>query len=155
MTVRVRQKNPGAIRSLLDRHKNSVEIAIGLPAGSSGAGARYPDGTDLLDVAHDNEFGTSKIPERPFLRAGVRSNVRRIKSVATEAVKAVNAGEIGIEDASELVGQEAEAGVKEYITALSSPPNAPSTIRKKGSSNPLIDTGLLRQSINYEVRSKK
>lgn len=33
-------------------------------------------------------------------------------------------------------------------------PNAESTIRKKGSSKPLIDTGRMRQSVNYWIRQK-
>ena len=33
-------------------------------------------------------------------------------------------------------------------------PNAPSTIRKKGSSRPLIDTGRMRQSVNFIIRRK-
>jgi len=37
------------------------------------------------------------------------------------------------------------------MTALDQPPNAPSTVaRKRGSTNPLIDTGQLRRSIDWE-----
>ena len=33
-------------------------------------------------------------------------------------------------------------------------PNAPSTIRRKGSSKPLIDTGRMRQAVNYVIKPK-
>ena len=33
-------------------------------------------------------------------------------------------------------------------------PNAPSTIRRKGSSKPLIDTGRMRQSVDYVIKPK-
>ena len=33
-------------------------------------------------------------------------------------------------------------------------PNAPSTIRKKGSDKPLIDTGQLRQGVSYKICRK-
>ena len=33
-------------------------------------------------------------------------------------------------------------------------PNAPSTIRSKGSEQPLIDTGHMRQSVNYVIEPK-
>ena len=33
-------------------------------------------------------------------------------------------------------------------------PNAPSTIRKKKSDKPLIDTGTMRQSVNYVITKK-
>jgi hypothetical protein len=49
------------------------------------------------------------------------------------------------------MGQLAEGHVKQEITDLRTPPNAESTIRAKGSDNPLIDTGALRQSIRYVI----
>ena len=39
----------------------------------------------------------------------------------------------------------------DYLTDLKTPPLAESTIRRKGSSNPLIDTGQLRSSITWQV----
>ena len=33
-------------------------------------------------------------------------------------------------------------------------PNAPSTVRRKGSSKPLIDTGRMRQSVDYVIKPK-
>ncbi|BCQ68236.1 hypothetical protein PEQA60_22260 [Pseudomonas sp. Eqa60] len=51
----------------------------------------------------------------------------------------------------EAVGVVAEAAVKVYMTELRTPPNAASTIRQKGSSNPLIDTGAMRQSVTHKV----
>ena len=51
----------------------------------------------------------------------------------------------------ERVGAKAVGGVKSYMTALKEPPNALSTIKRKGSANPLIDTGELRRAITYKV----
>ena len=33
-------------------------------------------------------------------------------------------------------------------------PNAASTVRRKKSSRPLIDTGRMRQSVNYQIKAK-
>ncbi|WP_300926980.1 hypothetical protein, partial [Helicobacter rodentium] len=52
---------------------------------------------------------------------------------------------------SERVGVLASSDIKATITKLQTPPNAPSTIKQKGSNNPLIDTGLLRAAIDYKV----
>ena len=41
------------------------------------------------------------------------------------------------------------------ITNLKEPPNAESTILKKGSSNPLIDTGDMRKSVKWKLRPPK
>ena len=47
------------------------------------------------------------------------------------------------------VGSYAVAVCQEHISAGIDPPNAESTIAKKGSSTPLVDNGTLRQSITY------
>jgi len=50
-----------------------------------------------------------------------------------------------------LLGEKAVADVKNKIDAISEPPNAQSTIdKKRGSTNPLVDSGLLRQSVSWE-----
>ena len=53
----------------------------------------------------------------------------------------------------ERVGLLTAARIQQEITDLRQPPNSPATIAAKGSSNPLIDTGKLRQSVSYEVIS--
>ncbi|MEF2551313.1 hypothetical protein VQ042_08035 [Aurantimonas sp. A2-1-M11] len=45
----------------------------------------------------------------------------------------------------------AQGHVQQEITALRSPPNAPSTIRQKGSSNPLIHTGAMRAAVTFQL----
>lgn len=49
------------------------------------------------------------------------------------------------------LGRLAQGHIQAEIVALSTPPNAPSTIRKKGSSNPLIDTGAMRQAVTWKI----
>ncbi|MNC14512.1 hypothetical protein D3C75_622910 [compost metagenome] len=55
----------------------------------------------------------------------------------------------------EAVGVVAVGSVKAYMTELKTPPNAASTVHKKGSSNPLIDSGAMRQSVTHQVSSEK
>jgi len=52
----------------------------------------------------------------------------------------------GLEQELGKVGLLAQSQVRAKITAIKSPPNAQSTIDKKGSSNPLIDTGQMRHT---------
>ena len=49
------------------------------------------------------------------------------------------------------LGLKAAVDVQEKVLDVKQPPNAPRTIARKGSANPLIDTGHLRQSITHEV----
>lgn len=113
------------------------------------ADARYPDGTPVFEVAAYNEFGTSNIPERPAFRNAVRAIEDEGLSVIADIVAA--AGVNLRADGAEQIGEYAKSEVQEHVTTLDQPPNAPSTIQRKGSSNPLIDTGFMRQSVSYEV----
>ncbi|BAN16833.1 tail completion or Neck1 protein [Edwardsiella phage PEi21] len=91
------------------------------------------------------------IPARPWLEPGVQSK-------SNEYVTIIERGASRDESTTsilEKVGVTAQAAVRMFMTELQDPPNAKSTIRKKGSSNPLIDTGALRQSVTYVVHSGK
>lgn len=138
------------IKKLSHLSKQPQEVKVGLPAGSM----NYPDGTNLIMVGAVNEFGTAdgRIPERSFLR----STVINKRQVFRQFWRSDKAREllVGQEDARillDFLGQLAQAEVQKAIVEISEPPNAQATIGHKGSSNPLVDTGLLRQSIRYEV----
>lgn len=89
-----------------------------------------------------------KIPPRPWLDVGVASGTNDY----IEAIKNSNGD---IDNALEKVGQIAVGKVQQYMTDLQDPPNAQSTIDKKGSSNPLIADGTLRASVTYSVDTVK
>lgn len=97
-----------------------------------------------------NEYGTSKIPQRPFMRTATTRHGKSWGSKSAKAVKSVMKG-MPISQVTELVGMQMKADISSTLTNGPWTPNAPSTIAKKGSSRPLIDTGELRASINYKV----
>lgn len=98
------------------------------------------------------ELGTTQphkitIPARPWLYPGVESGAGEY----VEAIQnAVRNGKTLLE-ALEIAGVIAVGKVQAYMTQLNTPPNAPSTVAKKGSSNPLIDSGAMRQSVDSKV----
>lgn len=92
-----------------------------------------------------------KIPPRPWLDVGVESGTAEYLSIIKEGIEAG----LNEEQLLEQVGAAAEGIVKEYIRDLKEPPNAPSTVKKKGSNNVLIDTGAMRASVTYKVSSQK
>ncbi len=91
------------------------------------------------------------IPARPWLQPGVQSGNAEYLKVIKNTVE--DGGTLL--QALHKVGVIAVSKVQEYMVALRSPANAPSTIAKKGSSNPLIDTGNLRQSVDYKIQPTK
>lgn len=102
-------------------------------------------------VAFWNEFGTATAPERPFFRIAVANMPSPMLALLkgdvdprTMVVDRSTAGKLG------LIGQ---SEVQKSITKLRTPPNAKYTIERKGSSNPLIDTGFLRQSVTWKINS--
>lgn len=91
------------------------------------------------------------IPARPWLEPGVASATEEVLATIQEGMEAGKT----MDQILEGVGVVAAGAVKVYMTELKTPPNAASTIRKKGSSNPLIDTGAMRQSVTYQVSGDK
>ena len=88
-----------------------------------------------------------EIPARPWLVPGVTNATEKLTQTVQDGLE----DGLSLEQISEQLGAVAAGEVKKYMTELSSPPNAPSTRRQKGSSNPLIDSGAMRASVNYKV----
>lgn len=109
--------------------------------------AKYDDGTPVAQVAFWQEFGTAKIPMRPFFRNAIAKNARKWGNSVTTALIGTNDSE----KALKMLGEIMRGDIVLSLTNLNTPPNAPSTIKQKGSSNPLIDTGLLKNSISWEL----
>lgn len=121
----------------------------------------YPDGVTVAEIAASNEFGTKnsdgtqRIPERPFMRQSVDNNKGTIATMGSEQLKAVVMGKADAEKALSVIGALQVGLIQHEIRAGGFTPNAPSTIKRKGSSQPLIDEGRMRQSVHYVVKERK
>lgn len=118
--------------------------------GANG-GKEYENGASVLDVATWNEFGTEQIPSRSFIRAWYDANLPEIRKKLKGLLIAVVKRKIDKDQALEQLGQWCVGSMQARIAQGIPPPNAQSTIDKKGSSTPLIDHGILRSSISYKV----
>lgn len=107
------------------------------------------DDSELATYVRANEFGTSRIPERSYLRSTM-VKPSAIKRIVQAGVALTKPG-ADTKTVLEVVGVVAVGEVQEQIRRGDYVPNAPSTIARKGSAKPLIDTGRLIQSIGYEV----
>ena len=149
VTVKVQQRGGQKLRRLLreaaKRRDTTVEVGFF-------AEARYEDGTPVAAVAAWNEFGTGTIPERPFFRRALAE----VEDGVTKVVKAgIDTEKMVVDDRlADRVGAYVQGRIQESITALKEPPNAPSTTGQKGSSNPLIDTGHMRNSVTWKVEQR-
>jgi len=140
MTVKDTDLGFKALMSFLGK-KRTVAVLVGI---------RGDKGSDLVQYAAANEFGTARIPERSFLRSTVISKQHRYIRLIREAVRKLLDG-FSPDIAFGRLGMLAVADVQRTIRNRVPPPNAPLTIARKGSDVPLIDTGRMRQSIDYVV----
>lgn len=141
----VRRKNGQArIDKIQKGLKGPKRVKVGFPAGETSSA--------ILDRAVWNHFGTSRgIPERPFMLEFAQNSKSALKGVHRKLAKAVLSGRITMRQAVEQLGLWGAARVTKAIIDLNSPPNHPSTIAQKGSSNPLVDTGEMAQASTHKV----
>lgn len=140
----------------VDQLKSKPHVTIGIQE-DTGKAAHGEGGVTVLQVATWNEFGTMTaggeihIPERSFIRATVDKNMQVYLQLVEQLHKKVILRQMTVEEALSLLGEKIQADIQNEIAAGIDPENAPSTIARKGSSTPLIDSGQLRQSIRYKV----
>jgi len=116
-------------------------VKVGLPQGSND----YPDGTSVIMVGAVHEFGSSRVPERSFLRSTVIEKKRDYKTLFRKLSYKIIKGDMDTKRALGIIGLAVQTDVQDKITDIDSPP----LVYREG--NPLIDTGHLRQSITFEV----
>ena len=108
----------------------------------------YPNGKDVTTVARDNDQGTKRIPERPFMVPAGNKAANKTINITVHSI----AGGMDEQQALSKAGELFVGFIQKEITNLKEPPNAESTILKKGSSNPLIDSGDMRKSVKWKLR---
>jgi hypothetical protein len=153
VTVPVTDKDKGwsALAQQLQSLSGDVHVLVGVQGAQ--ADAEHPGaGATNAEVASWNEFGTSRIPARSFIRATIDIHERRLLQLAAKLGRGVVSGAFAPGQALQLLGEEAVGLIKDRINSHIPPPNAPSTIARKGSSTPLIaHTGTLKNSVSYRV----
>lgn len=109
--------------------------------------AKYDDGTSVPMVAQALNYGTNIIPPRPFMTIAMHDHQREwLDTLAKELKK-----DQPIKRAAQRTAQAIRRDIVKTIKNLDEPPNASATIKKKGSSNPLINTRLLSRSVTYKL----
>jgi phage gpG-like protein len=135
-------------------------VAVGVIGERSSETHKDAGGATVADVAHWNYYGVgqgehTRIPARPFIAIAVERHADEIKRIYARVTRGVIEQKLGVDQALGLLGEVVVGFVKQTIADGVPPPNAPSTIARKGSSTPLINTGQLRGSITWQVREGK
>lgn len=153
-SVTVRKSGPGLAQLAQDiRRIKASEVLVGIPADKTQRKGDAINNASLLFI-HTNGSPLQHIPARPVLEPSIVANQALISQHLGAAAQAVLDRRPDRAD-QELrrTGTIAANGAKRWFTDARNAwaPNAPSTINRKGSDKPLIDTGALRRAITYVI----
>jgi len=141
----------------LERHLREIEKRLGRGAHvrvgflesatypSTGEGAkRLP----VAQVAFWNQYGTVRAPARPFFTDMI---ARKSPRWGVSLGNILRKNGYDAERSLALMGEGIKGQLQQSINEWSEPPNAPSTVERKGFNKPLIHTALMLRSVDYQV----
>lgn len=105
----------------------------------------------VAQVAFWQQFGNKRIPARPYFTTMIEENSPRWGDSLAYLAKVHNY------DGKKMMtnmGIGIQAQLVRSIREWSTPPNAQLTVDIKGFNNPLIDEGIMMNSVDYEVTNK-
>lgn len=135
--------------------KRSV-VAVGLPAEKVGSIIYGDDSLSVIQIGAFAEYGQGNSPIRSFLRVPFAIKADDINEFIGKQFALVLEDGKSSDAALNTIGVFARnISVEAFNTDGYGtwPPNQPATVTAKGSSTTLIDTGTLRNSITWAVRS--
>lgn len=171
-------KGGAKLQAALDKIARNLDKAHELRVGVL-SGATYPDGTSVAMIAALQNFGTGKIPPRPFFSNMVADKGPSWPSAIATLLKR---NDYDAELTLNQMGHVIVGQLQESVIATDSPPLSPITVMLRGmkannpslvvtgktvgeaaarveagktnygaSDKPLVDTGVLLRSFDYEV----
>jgi hypothetical protein len=137
------------LKEMMDRLGEGTLLRVGFLEN-----ATYPSGEYVATIAASNEFGDpgNNQPPRPFFRNMIAANS---SAWPLEVGKVVKAVDFDGKKTLQLMGERIKDQLQGSIRELVEPPLSPYTIKKKGFDKPLIDTGHMLNSVDYDVREEE
>lgn len=123
-----------------------MEVVAGMLKDSGKA----ENGASYVDIATWNEYGTGRIPSRPFIRIAADTNKAAWVKMAQQCVNNVIDGD-NPRDAAQVVGHRMVEDIRKVFGSSELKANAPSTIAKKGRNEPLVDSGEMQRRVNFRI----
>lgn len=133
------------LHKIAERVGRAESVSVGFMKG-----AEYPNGTPVAYVAAIQNYGApaAGIPPRPFF-----SNMVKIKSpeyggrLGRILKETQFDGILSLKRMGDSIGGE----LQDSIESTDQPPLKAETVKRKGFAKPLIDTGHMQNSVQYEV----
>jgi hypothetical protein len=106
--------------------------------------------SEIAEIAMFLEFGTKDLEGWPFMSTAFDENIIQINAMKKSLYNKIIDGKMTARQALGLIGEFLVSKTKLKIRDIKTPPNKPSTIRKKkGADNPLIDTAQMLNSLQH------
>lgn len=145
------------LKALIKRLKSLGKMGVKVGVlGTGKGGDEHSDGISTLELAAIQHLGSpvNGIPARPFITEGIKAGRKDQKKVSAGIMRRLLASKsYSNTQAMDTLGVWAASQVKKHVISgpPMKPPNAQSTVNKKGSSRPLVDTGRMINSVTHEV----
>ena len=151
----IQTEHNGGLKGFLERFREigKPKVYIGVPTSKNGM---HEGGINMATLLALHVLGAPSrgIPQRDPLRPPLIANAQRYSDLLAIGLKNALANGTDPKLVYEKIGIVATNDVKDYFITGNFKALSEKTIKAKGSSKPLIDTGELRNSISYEVRNK-
>lgn len=135
-----------------------TEVLVGVPESNTTRKKGDVTNAELLYI-HSKGSPLQHIPARPLVEPAITAPTNR--DIIADKLRDAGASILDGKPAEarkgmKLTGMAAVSLIKSWFTDPRNnwAPNAPSTIKRKGSDRPLIDLGALRRAITYVLRKK-
>ena len=148
----IHKKYAGGVKGLLERiaELGEPKVYIGIPSSTNARQGASNNAT--IAAVHELSAPTRGIPARPFLIPTMQNNAEKYTNLMAQGFRNALQDKEKAAEVYEKIGLVASTDVQDYIVSGQFVPLKQSTIDRKGSSKPLLDTGEMRNSISWEVR---
>lgn len=147
--------NPIIVRAVANEFGAKIKHPGGTRYVLSKGKARFVSNSFMGPVSGITKAHSIVIPERSFVRSAFDENRIKLEKLKERLYSGVIDGKLNPLRAAGLLGQQHEKDIKDKIRSITTPALSPSTIARKKSSKPLIDTGQMLNSVRYVVGKGK
>lgn len=152
-TVTVKRNKRVDLSKVQTSLRGPKKVKVGLPSGEADS--------DVIMRGVWTHFGTrggasgggwgGVVPERPWLTSTMRDNRSKYRDGMKASAKKLLLGQTSLQTVLSKLGILAQGDIQESISTWTTPGNSEATIAIKGSSQPLIDSSEMRNSVTYLI----
>ena len=104
----------------------------------------------MIAAIQDGGAPSRGIPPRPFFRNMI---ARQQSTWAPLLAQSLKANDYDIDKAFQILGVVMVGQLKQSIDETNTPALKPATVKRKGFAKPLVDTGHMQSSVDFDIKS--